>query len=681
MLLGGMIPTAFRVQMFKNVIDSGWVDLEDLTVIVGKNEAGKTTLLKALHKFKPFENQPYKMDKEWPRGRRDKRNAKQVVCSIRFKLAPEEKAALQKIGVDGQLPDTIQIDKTYDGNLLAHLEKGVFPDSPSSKQSDGVCTKFPAVPQQVGAPFIEVAREAVENVKRLVREGQHGQLPTQTAKEVEKLNATLSPEGSEPQRGHEQSFVTSFKQAGQTAAEEAKKLPTVQRQAHEYICGRIPTFIYMDEYRAFRGSAFLDQVKQRIDSKKPTPEDETLLMILKLAGLDLNQEVEKSKAEDRTNRRFDLSDAGATLTKKIAEHWKQLRYEVELDADASQFFTFVKGQSDPSRIELEERSKGFQWFFSFDLLFMHETQGKFKGCVLLLDEPGLHLHPQAQRDLLRRLQEYADGNTLIYSTHLPFMIDLHRPECIRVLSEGPEGKGALVSNELTNASPEAKLVLRTALEIGGGTSYLLADDNLVVEGVDDYWLLTALSNLFKRAGKQGLPESLMVTAAGGASEVTYISTIVVGQELRAIGLYDSDAAGNAARTNFVNKWLTKYKGSYGYALSLGEVVKSDAKEFAIEDLFDEAFYLKHVQEAFGPQLTAAGASLTPLAPGEQLCKRVEKVFADAGLKYNKGSVAKRIQKTLASAKDLSVISNETVQRAEKLFNAVIEILARPIAQA
>ena len=41
--------TALRVTMYKGIIDSGWVDVNRLTVLVGKNESGKTSLLRALH--------------------------------------------------------------------------------------------------------------------------------------------------------------------------------------------------------------------------------------------------------------------------------------------------------------------------------------------------------------------------------------------------------------------------------------------------------------------------------------------------------------------------------------------------------------------------------------------------------------------------------------------------------
>ena len=64
----------FRVWSYRPILDSGWVDLEDITVIVGKNESGKTALLKALHKFNPFKPEPYTLEREWPRGHRKMRS-------------------------------------------------------------------------------------------------------------------------------------------------------------------------------------------------------------------------------------------------------------------------------------------------------------------------------------------------------------------------------------------------------------------------------------------------------------------------------------------------------------------------------------------------------------------------------------------------------------------------------
>ena len=55
---------AFRVKMYKGILDSGWIEVNPLTVFVGKNESGKTTLLKALHKLNPYNPDPYQMERE-----------------------------------------------------------------------------------------------------------------------------------------------------------------------------------------------------------------------------------------------------------------------------------------------------------------------------------------------------------------------------------------------------------------------------------------------------------------------------------------------------------------------------------------------------------------------------------------------------------------------------------------
>ena len=42
---------AFRITNFRSVVDSGWVSFsaDDVTVLVGQNESGKTSILQALH--------------------------------------------------------------------------------------------------------------------------------------------------------------------------------------------------------------------------------------------------------------------------------------------------------------------------------------------------------------------------------------------------------------------------------------------------------------------------------------------------------------------------------------------------------------------------------------------------------------------------------------------------------
>ena len=206
-------------------------------------------------------------------------------------------------------------------------------------------------------------------------------------------------------------------------------------------------------------------------------------------------------------------------------------------------------------IPLEEQSKGFQWFFSFDLHFMHDSEATFEGCVLLLDEPGLHLHPGGQKDLLERLDAYAKKNTLIYTTHLPFLVDLREPKRIKVIKQTE--LGAIVSDDLGGSQTDERLTLQAALGMSANQSYLVSKRNLLVEGVHDYWIITELSNIFEREERVCLPDDVLITAAGGASEIVPTATFMIGQELSIVALFDSDSAGRVAEGKLREKWITR----------------------------------------------------------------------------------------------------------------------------
>jgi hypothetical protein len=59
----------FQVTMYQSVLDSGVVDVGDVVCLVGKNEAGKTALLKALYKLNPIrpEDAAFSATDDYPR--------------------------------------------------------------------------------------------------------------------------------------------------------------------------------------------------------------------------------------------------------------------------------------------------------------------------------------------------------------------------------------------------------------------------------------------------------------------------------------------------------------------------------------------------------------------------------------------------------------------------------------
>ena len=663
-----MQPIAFKVQMYKGVIDSGWVDLQDLTVIVGKNEAGKTTLLKALHKFKPFRDEPYVINREWPRGHRRDQKTNQIACTVRFRLDDDERAELSEHTDEEFTADTIDLARTYAGHYWL-MDSKSFPSCPQFAVIDAAFNGLPPLPDGVSDEYRAAVAAVTGEMRKQVVAGLFTNLAAQVGQKKPALAASMTDESRPVEDPHAASLLAKLSEIVTTLSNQ----PTVRRKCTELATKWVPTFIYMDDYRSFQGSVLLSQLHQRKSQGQLTQEDKTVQMLMELSGLKLDDVIAKSAADRVEDRTYDLSDAGRSLTNDIASRWTQRSYEVDFRADGDKFMTFVKDENDPSLIPLEDRSKGFQWFFSFDLMLAHETRGTFAGAVLLLDEPGLHLHPEAQRDLVKRLEQYAKENTVLYTTHLPFMIDLRHPERIRVINED-QGKGTTVSSDLTGSQKEAKFVLQAALGMSGSQSHLLSQKNMVVEGVDDYWVLTELSNLLERSGEAGLPEEVFITPAGGASEAAYIATFMIGQKLDVVVLLDSDAAGGDAHDKLVKTWLARYQDARAEVLMLGTAAGASATEFAIEDLFTDDYFAGVVSAVYQKELQLAAATL-PLAleKGGLVWKRASRTLEKYGISYGsgqKGRVAKALRASLSKTATIADLPEETQSMARQLMKSI-----------
>ena len=432
----------------------------------------------------------------------------------------------------------------------------------------------------------------------------------------------------------------------------------------------------MDDYKAFRGRADLESLKERLNNKKLTlsEEDETFLMILKLSSLDLDELIKQGESQEQEvihDRQVDLQDAAKTLTSDVAGRWGQNEYQVQFRADGQVFFTEIEETNkNIGMIPLEEQSKGFQWFFSFDLHFMHDSEGTFEGCVLLLDEPGLHLHPGGQKDLIERLDAYAKKNTLIYTTHLPFLVDLREPKRIKVIKQTE--LGAIVSDDLGGTQTDERLTLQAALGMSANQSYLVSKRNLLVEGVHDYWIITELSNIFEREDRTCLPEDVLITAAGGAPEIVPTATFMIGQELSIVALFDSDSAGKVAEEKLRKKWITRYKNARAVTLLVGDGLGMLGKEATIEDLFSEAYYMEKVRESHELKLKSKGfaTDAITLSGSGPVLPRLHQCFDKLKVDFNKGSAGKLIRRDLIRCKSVDTLPPGVAEKGEVLLTAL-----------
>jgi hypothetical protein len=252
------------------------------------------------------------------------------------------------------------------------------------------------------------------------------------------------------------------------------------------------------------------------------------------------------------------------------------------------------------------------------------------------------------------------------------MLNLDKPERIRVISERADGT-AFVTEDLSLSTAGEKLILQSALCMQGSRSQAVAQKNLVVAGVDNCLIISALSDLIWRSGKQGIPDDIFLTPAADAQGAVFTATFMVGQSRQVLALFDDNFQHRSEQLQLREKWLTLYQGAEANSISLGQAagLNKDA-DFAIEDIFTENFYLQKVNEVYGEQIKASGVNILTLKANGLLFDRVEQALKDCGIEsFDRSLVLKRIRLAIVSMKSTGELPKETREKAEQVVQAIV----------
>jgi hypothetical protein len=224
---------------------------------------------------------------------------------------------------------------------------------------------------------------------------------------------------------------------------------------------QLPVFIYFENYGILDSAVYLPRFLEDLGKAPNEPRVRTINAMFKHVGLTakaiaelgreeaaeakrdgkpVTDEMVRKDQERKELRSVKLNSASLDITKRFSDWFRQRRHSIRYQADGDYFRIWVSDDRRPGvEIELESRSKGFQWFFSFYLVFLVESEEGHKDAVLLLDEPGLNLHPTAQQELIGFFEQLAETNMLLYSTHSPFLVDGERIQRVRPVTEDETG--------------------------------------------------------------------------------------------------------------------------------------------------------------------------------------------------------------------------------------------------
>ena len=433
-MMNALTPLRFRVTHYRNIDDSGWIELAQVTALVGRNESGKTALLKALHKFNPATPLPYVPQREFPRDRftRDFKNGKDwQVCAVEFAIDDGLRQQLPKPTDNTEPPRTIIYHRYYDGSLRYSLSPMPADPSVTYELVSAAIEKFKLAGMKLThlAPDQEATYQSIRTDLLKWTSGWSDKFSGSASlrsQQGQQLLQALRDDSNSKARAEVANILTAF-QSELTAIANQAAAASIGGQIYAMLKPHIPVFIYFDNYGILDSAIYLPRFLEDAAREPQNPRIRTIQAMFKhvsltaeeiaelgrgavsqaqKAGAEVTPEMIAQDQERMELRRIKLNSASNDITKRFSEWWEQRRHNIRYDADGEFFRIWVSDDKRPGiDIELESRSAGFQWFFSFYLVFLVESGEGHKDAVLLLDEPGLHLHPTAQQELIGFFEE------------------------------------------------------------------------------------------------------------------------------------------------------------------------------------------------------------------------------------------------------------------------------------
>jgi len=587
---------------FRSIEDSGEFEVGDLTCLVGKNEAGKTAVLRAIQGIRPTDSFEYDRTRDYPRRYLNKFDERHP---------------------DGESP----VARTWwslDDDDIAEIEATLGDDVLQSSQIE--VTSYIGRSGNTWSVHID-QKKCLRNLEARSSMKAEDKLPIKDFTTTTDALSTLKAleEKTEPQ----QSLITileSFREGSAILA------------AIDILSKRMPRFFYTSHFERMSGELSLDKLAQDKKQNNISVGDQIFLDFLEYAGTTIEELRDAPKLEELIAQ---CEGASNDITDEIFEFWSQneaLAVDITLnDGRPDDPPPFNSGRVAKIRVEnknhrvtvpLSERSAGFVWFFSFLSQFKQLKKRAGKS-IILLDEPGLTLHGKAQSDLLRYIENrILPDHQVIYSTHSPFMVPAQRLSDVRVIEDvvdysdprRPIVKGTKVSADVLSVDRDTLFPLQAHLGYEITQSLFIGKDCVLVEGPSDVVYLQVMSQALQSRNRVYLDPRWAICPTGGLDKISSFASLFAGNNLNIVALCDY-GKGDKSKIERLrqSQILTTEK-----VLTAADF--TDKSESDIEDLFDVNFFCNLVNLALNlnKKQQISPKSVADAEPNtERLVKQVE----------------------------------------------------------
>lgn len=635
------------INKYKSFLEKQEIEIEDgVTRIVGKNESGKTALLEAMAKFNYFDPKDktftFNSTNDYPRGelkryQQEYPNEDFDVITCTFELSDDLLNQISEdVGKEVFTSKSIIVAKTYNNikrfyNVSTNTKKFIEQFLQNYTLEDSIKQEL------IKSNSLEELAEKLKEIEEL----------TDAYKELK----------------------TKYIDSPKTDSED--KL--VSYIISKYIEPNLPEFLYFDEYYSLPGTINLQKfLNEQVDDTFTKEQNDITKALFELSNIDIKKVMDSNNYEDFI---AELEATSNNITDKLLEYWTtnknlEINFEIQTKENTSTrnfeklLQIRIKNTKHRVTLPLKNRSKGFIWFFSF-LVWFSKVQEK-KNLIILLDEPGLNLHAEAQADLLKYIdKELLPRYQVIYTTHSPFMIESDKLDEVRTVYDSNDSKvGSIISNALEEKDQGTLFPLQAALGYNLAQNLYISDKNLLVEGVADLMFLTVMSGILKENNREGLNEDITIVPVGGLDKVATFISLLRGNDLNMVCLLDTfiDQKGKKRLEDLIKDKIIKEKqikffDQYIDRLNIAE----------IEDMFEIEEYLKLFNEEFSKDYTSI--SKEEIDINKPIIPQINHIIQKNRFNHYRPS---RYLTSLCVGKDY--FSESTLARFEALFKDINNLL-------
>lgn len=535
---------SFQIRNFKSIINTKECkisEIDNIVILAGQNESGKTSVLEALDFFA---NGPSERLEKFQK----RTGTSELEVKCRFILEPVDieyfESALENYS------DVINFLKQKKQVLFARrYENGEDKDI---NINEGFFDDFP---------------EIKYNEEKGEEPSAEQEAPSETQSE---------PAGSNSDQGRDE-LISKVK----------KTLTEI-----------IPTFSFYNSFNDLLPSEIL---VSELESSKAVQDFEKVfdVSLKELAGISDTRERTIKRNEIQYKATDDFNKSWNQTISTVAGNEKY-SFLIEVnDGEPKKIIFMIEGE-DEIPLYLEQKSMGFRWFSAFHLrlrALMKQSEGdSFKeDIVILIDEPGQHLHDVAQKDVKKILNKTAGkGIQIIYSTHNPNLIaDINTNEIeftrIRIVSNDKRAGTQVFTLPQYIASKDSGSIdalspIRTAMGLNStGSIFDQNKFNVVVEGITDNYYLTALRMFYNYDNR------IHFIPVCGVDNVKSLVGLLIGWGMNYKAVFDDDP--NQGRKAYNN--LKKYYFENDDALAHENILKLKGCH-GIEDIFSKSDFKKYI---------------------------------------------------------------------------------------